>query len=77
MHARLRLLAVLPLLAALGCGGAGSSSSAPSSHTVNEGGVMHKPGLASPLTNCTGCHGSDLSGSGSAPSCTSCHGQKW
>ena len=56
---------------AYGCG-----SSAPSDHTVNEGGVMHKPGLQAPLTNCVSCHGSSLQG-GAGPSCTSCHGVKW
>ncbi|MGC4117814.1 MAG: hypothetical protein QM765_25315 [Myxococcales bacterium] len=72
-----RLLAVLPLLAALGCGGAGSSTSTPAGHTVSEKGVMHKPGLADPMSNCTNCHGATLGGSGDAPSCTSCHGVKW
>ncbi|MGK2906661.1 MAG: c-type cytochrome [Desulfuromonadales bacterium] len=28
-------------------------------------------------SNCVTCHGADLRGSGSAPSCYSCHGQKW
>jgi len=28
-------------------------------------------------SDCVSCHGTDLRGSGSAPSCYSCHGQKW
>ena len=68
-------LAAASLLAALaalsGCG-----SSAPSSHTVDEGGVMHHPGLEAPKTNCVGCHGANLQGD-KGPSCTSCHGVKW
>jgi mono/diheme cytochrome c family protein len=27
--------------------------------------------------DCVSCHGADLRGSGSAPSCYSCHGKKW
>ncbi|OGG94023.1 MAG: hypothetical protein A2508_05610 [Candidatus Lambdaproteobacteria bacterium RIFOXYD12_FULL_49_8] len=50
---------------------------APSDHTVSKGGKNHAPGLYDPRANCTGCHGSNLEGSGEAPSCTSCHGNKW
>jgi hypothetical protein len=46
-------------------------------HTINKEGKMHKPGLNDPGTNCTGCHGSDLRGSETAPSCYECHGKKW
>lgn len=69
MHGKHLLLAVA--LALAGCG-----SDAPSSHTVNENGVMHAPGLTNPTVNCTGCHGASLQG-GRGPSCTSCHGVKW
>jgi mono/diheme cytochrome c family protein len=54
----------------------GSSSEAPASHTLSEGGVMHKPGLTNPTVNCVACHGATLQG-GQGPSCTSCHGVKW
>ena len=71
--ARIPALAVTALLAlAAACGG----SSAPSDHTVNENGVMHRSGLQAPLTNCVACHGASLQG-GAGPSCTSCHGVKW
>jgi hypothetical protein len=46
-------------------------------HTVSQDGVYHAPGLNSPLVNCVSCHGSDLLGSGNAPSCYQCHGNKW
>lgn len=46
-------------------------------HTVNQEGANHAPGLKNPLANCVSCHGSDLTGSGNAPSCYSCHGQEW
>jgi len=67
------VLAVLALSLAAACG---SSNEAPSSHTLSENGVMHKPGLTTPLVNCVACHGSTLQG-GEGPSCTSCHGVKW
>jgi len=46
-------------------------------HTEIEDGVRHAPGLNSPETNCTSCHGATLEGSGSRPSCYKCHGAKW
>jgi len=49
----------------------------PSNHTIDKGGRFHAPGLFEPMANCTGCHGSNLTGGGEAPSCLSCHGQKW
>ena len=49
----------------------------PTSHNVNEGGVLHMPGLNNPEPNCTQCHGSDLRGAETVPSCYSCHGKKW
>jgi hypothetical protein len=74
-----RLAAVASLLAALtlaACGGGSSGSGAPASHTLNQGGTPHAPGLHDPLTNCVACHGDALQG-GEGPSCTSCHGVKW
>ncbi|OGL40847.1 MAG: hypothetical protein A2042_07530 [Candidatus Schekmanbacteria bacterium GWA2_38_11] len=46
-------------------------------HILYENGVFHRPGLQDPLTNCVGCHGADLKGDGSRPSCYSCHGPIW
>lgn len=66
-------LAVVALMLTFG---ACDTSNAPADHTVNEGGVYHKPGLKSPNANCTECHGATLRG-GEGPSCTSCHGVKW
>ena len=54
------------------------SGNAPASHTVNEDGVRHLPGLMDPQANCTACHGADLMGGNNGePSCFSCHGQEW
>lgn len=54
------------------------SGNAPASHTVNEDGVRHLPGLMNPQANCTACHGADLMGGNNGePSCFSCHGQEW
>ncbi|OGH00908.1 MAG: hypothetical protein A2600_03385 [Candidatus Lambdaproteobacteria bacterium RIFOXYD1_FULL_56_27] len=56
----------------------GDKWTALSLHTLNKGGRYHGSGLSSPTSSgCTDCHGSDLKGSGSAPSCYSCHGAKW
>ena len=52
-------------------------SSVPADHTINKNGFMHKDGLATPMANCITCHGSDLKGAGTAPSCFSCHGEIW
>lgn len=41
-------------------------------HTENNGGTLHKPGKADPLTNCVSCHGADLTG-GVGTSCYTCH----
>lgn len=54
-----------------------SNYNPPKDHTVNKDGIRHKPGLKSPLENCVNCHGSDLHGGASAPSCYECHGKKW
>lgn len=76
----------LILCATLMVGAAGACSddditgggNAPASHTVNEDGVRHLPGLQDPETNCTACHGADLRGGDDGePSCFSCHGQQW
>lgn len=75
----MRRIAPALRLAALGlfvlCG-ACDTGNAPADHTVNKGGIYHKPGLRNPTANCTACHGSHLQG-GRGPSCTSCHGVKW
>lgn len=45
-------------------------------HTVNLGGVFHKPNYCLPYQNCSACHGVNLrGGSGGQPSCLSCHTQ--
>jgi len=49
----------------------------PEDHTISKEGKMHKPGLNDPGTNCGTCHGSDLRGSDTAPSCFECHGKEW
>ena len=51
-----------------------------STHTEDQHGVMHKPGLKNPTVNCTGsCHGTDLNGGSTGKSCLiGCHGsEKW
>ena len=35
------------------------------------------PVSADPEANCVACHGADLRGSATAPSCFTCHGQEW
>ena len=72
------------LIASVACFGAacdddddGSASNAPADHTVNQDGVRHLTGLRDPENNCTACHGEDLRGSETAPSCYSCHGKEW
>lgn len=54
-------------------GSAGTAGSGPADHTESMSGVMHKPGKEDPLANCTACHGADLTGGASAPSCYDCH----
>lgn len=49
----------------------------PADHAVNKDGIKHKSGLSNPMENCVSCHGSDLRGSDTAPSCYECHGKKW
>jgi mono/diheme cytochrome c family protein len=52
-------------------------SNAPADHTISQDGVRHLPGLMEPEQNCTACHGADLRGTASAPSCFTCHGKEW
>lgn len=54
-----------------------SKYNAPADHTVSKDGAMHKPGLQDPLTNCSSCHGQDLTGGSVGVSCYECHGKKW
>ena len=49
----------------------------PADHTISQEGVMHKPGLNDPLSNCITCHGADLGGGTSQVSCFECHGEEW
>jgi len=46
-------------------------------HTVNLNGVYHGQDRNTPNRSCAGCHGSNLTGDGYAPSCYSCHRAKW
>ena len=55
-------------------GGDTCASNVPASHDVSQQGVMHRPGFADAQTNCTPCHGANLEGFGSVPSCATCHG---
>jgi len=54
-----------------------SNYNPPDDHTISKEGVMHKPGLSDPEENCASCHGSELRGSETAPSCYECHGKEW
>ena len=49
----------------------------PADHTISKDGVMHKTGLEDPMSNCTTCHGADLTGGTSQVSCYECHGVEW
>ncbi|MCX6110530.1 MAG: hypothetical protein NTZ90_13110 [Proteobacteria bacterium] len=59
----------------------GDLTRAPSDHTIDHKGYMHKPGLFSPNTNCNLCHGADLNGAvvagSGAPACQLCHTALW
>ncbi|MDH5559700.1 MAG: hypothetical protein OEY59_02445 [Deltaproteobacteria bacterium] len=46
-------------------------------HSGLSGTAKHGEGLMDPLYNCIGCHGGDLKGLKSAPSCYKCHLNKW
>lgn len=46
-------------------------------HTKSRGSTLHGTNLYAPSSNCTDCHGSDLKGGNTAPSCYSCHGDYW
>jgi predicted CXXCH cytochrome family protein len=55
-----------------------SGENDPDGHGEVMGGfAQHMSGLEDPYTNCTECHGADLEGAGTAPSCFSCHGGTW
>ncbi len=54
-----------------------SNYNPPEDHTISKEGKLHKPGLGDPETNCVSCHGSDLRGSDTAPSCYECHSKEW
>lgn len=54
-----------------------SNYNPPADHTIRKEGIMHKPGLGDPEENCASCHGSNLRGSDTAPSCYECHGKEW
>jgi hypothetical protein len=70
------VLSVLTMVVALaGC--VGSQNDSPYPHTVNNDGVWHGEGLDDPLANCTECHGSQLEGTDTTPSCTDCHERRW
>ena len=51
----------------------------PPTHTEPKGpnGILHRPGFADPAADCSACHGANLEGSASRPSCTSCHAALW
>jgi hypothetical protein len=66
------LLAGAALSTLLACGG-----NPPADHTEDHGPYRHRPGGQQAPQNCTGCHGADLRGGESAPSCYTCHGQQW
>lgn len=56
----------------------GDKWSALESHTQVRGGYYHAVGLDDPDTGgCADCHGSDLKGGDTEPSCYSCHGARW
>jgi hypothetical protein len=72
------------LIASVACFGAAcdddddnGSSNAPADHTVSQDGVRHLTGLRDPENNCTACHGENLQGGDTAPSCYSCHDKEW
>ena len=70
------VLSGIALVASLtGC--MGSAPDSPYPHTVNNDGIMHGAGIDDPLANCTECHGDQLEGTASTPSCYDCHGQRW
>lgn len=77
--------AILVAVVLGGCGddddggdGGGGGGAVPSSHTISREGVLHAPGLQTPETNCTTCHGADLrGGTDGQPSCFTCHGAVW
>jgi hypothetical protein len=49
----------------------------PKTHNIDKGGSMHAPGMETPNQKCAACHGKDLKGGKTAPSCYACHEQNW
>jgi hypothetical protein len=73
-----RLLSVLAAAFLFGCSDTTAPAGPAPSHTINQGGHWHMPGLRSPQGVCTTCHGADLQGGANGqPSCYSCHGKTW
>jgi len=71
-------LMLLMLVLITGCEETNNSKyNPPADHTISKDGYMHKSGLAQPLVNCVGCHGSDLKGGTTGVSCFECHGKQW
>ncbi len=52
-------------------------SRVPADHTKGKDGILHKPGAKHAQQNCTPCHGADLKGAESRPSCYACHDVEW
>ncbi len=75
-HVTTWILALALALLAVRCGSA-SRYDPPPSHTVDNSGAMHLPGLRSPQTTCVSCHGDDLRGGVVGVSCFACHGRRW
>ncbi len=57
--------------------GDSSNSSAPSDHSVLNGIYLHQTNLKSPVGTCDSCHGSQLEGTDTLPSCYLCHDKNW
>ncbi|ORJ62476.1 cytochrome c3 family protein [Geothermobacter hydrogeniphilus] len=71
----LSILFAISLLGALLYGCSSSSSDAPLLGTAHPDGwvLTHKADYRADPASCTGCHGGNYEGSGSAPACRSCH----
>lgn len=55
----------------------GSSMKRPKTHTVDNDGAMHAPGLETPEKKCAVCHGKDLQGGKAGVGCFDCHDKNW
>ena len=71
MKYRTTYLIFLGLLTFFGC------SDKPEDHTRSLGGAFHKTDLTHPDKYCINCHGNDLLGKNTAPSCFHCHADLW